>query len=84
MSRSDQLAEDRTRLANQRTFLAFIRTALMVFATGITLIKLFYSDPWLVVLGWVLLPVSLFTFIMGVVLSIRMNKGLKLTADESV
>jgi len=56
----------------------------MVFATGITLIKLFYSDPWLVVLGWVLLPVSLFTFIMGVVLSIRMNKGLKLTADESV
>ncbi len=82
-SRSDQLAEDRTRLANQRTFLAFIRTAIMFMATGITLIKLFADDTLLRFLGWLLLPVSLITFIVGLSLYVRMNRNLKSTAKET-
>ncbi|WP_170154643.1 DUF202 domain-containing protein [Mangrovibacterium diazotrophicum] len=84
MSRSDQLAEDRTRLANLRTFLAFVRTAIMVFATGITFIKLFSADESLVIIGWMLLPVSLGTLVVGFILYLRMNKELKETGKDPV
>jgi len=83
VSRSDQLAEDRTRLANLRTFLAFVRTAIMIFATGITFIKLFPGDEALVVIGWVLVPVALFTLALGFVLYLRMNKELKDSTGDS-
>lgn len=82
MSRSDQLAEDRTRLANLRTFLAFVRTAIMVFATGVTFIKLFSDDEVFVILGWLLLPVSLFTLVVGLVLYLRMNRELKTKEND--
>jgi len=84
VSRSDQLAEDRTRLANLRTFLAFVRTAIMVFATGITFIKLFSADEALVVIGWLLLPAALVTLIVGFILYLRMNKELKETSNDPV
>ena len=61
----DKLAKDRTELANERTFLSFIRTAIMIFASGITFIKVFFEDKILVVLGWFLIPVSFIFFIIG-------------------
>ena len=43
-SKKDKLAKQRTDLANSRTLMSFIRTALMVAATGITFIKLFNDE----------------------------------------
>jgi putative membrane protein len=48
-----------TRLANERTLLAWLRTALMLFATGVTLIKLFEGVFAMQVLGILLLPTAL-------------------------
>ncbi len=77
MDRNTELAEERTMMANQRTFLAFIRTALMGMATGITFIKVFQADSILVVLGWILIPVSMLTFIVGLIQYIRIKKRLR-------
>ncbi len=42
----DYLAIDRTKLANQRTLLSYIRTAIMLIASGVTMLKLIpQSDP---------------------------------------
>ncbi|MBN2294315.1 MAG: DUF202 domain-containing protein [Pirellulales bacterium] len=69
----DSLARDRTFLANERTFLAYLRTAIMLLASGITLIKLFGDDYALLVLGYVLVPVSIATGLLGYVRFIRMR-----------
>jgi len=63
----DYLAIDRTRLANQRTLLAYIRTAIMIFGTGITFIHIFRTQHILWIIGISLLPVSLLTAIIGLV-----------------
>lgn len=55
----DVLAIDRTRLANERTLLAWLRTALMLFVTGVTLIKLFEGVLAIELLGILLLPTGL-------------------------
>lgn len=62
----DVLAIDRTRLANERTLLAWLRTALMLFVTGVTLIKLFEGVVAMEVGGLVLLPTALITAGYGV------------------
>ena len=64
MACADQLAADRTSLANQNTFLAYIRTALAIFAGGVTFIH-FFKDPILEVVGWACLPIGLVTFWIG-------------------
>jgi putative membrane protein len=51
----DELAIDRTRLANERTFLAYVRTAMMLLIAGGTAIKLFGDAPIAVVVGWALI-----------------------------
>lgn len=60
----DHLAADRTTLANQSTFLAYIRTALTFFVAGVTFIK-FFEISIIVVVGWVFVPVSVLTFWLG-------------------
>jgi putative membrane protein len=81
MDARNQLAEQRTLLANQRTFLAFVRTAIMICASGITFIKVFPDDKSLVVLGYVFLPVSVVTFVTGMVLYFRENRKIKKMTD---
>lgn len=60
----DWLALDRTVLANERTFLAYGRTALGLFLGGLTLIKLFPSD-FTVATGWVFVVSAVAVFIYG-------------------
>jgi len=60
----DHLAADRTTLANQSTFLAYIRTALTFFVAGVTFIK-FFEVSVVVVVGWIFIPVSVLTFWLG-------------------
>lgn len=62
----DVLAIDRTRLANERTLLAWLRTAIMLAVSGVTLIKLFQSVFLMEAIGAVLIPVGLLTAAWGV------------------
>ena len=48
----DELALDRTRLANERTILAYLCTGLMLLATGATAVKLAFDDRAFVFAGW--------------------------------
>ena len=52
------LAMSRTILANERTFLAYIRTAIMVAVSGVTLIKFFGDEMHFLIFGIALLPVA--------------------------
>lgn len=47
----DQLAIDRTRLANERTLLAYVRAFIGLFLAGVTFMKLFADDPVYVGIG---------------------------------
>jgi len=42
----------RTELANERTLLAYIRTALALMIFGMAAIKFFYEEPIIVAFGW--------------------------------
>jgi len=61
----DVLAIDRTRLANERTLLAWVRTAVMLLVSGMTLMKLFAGVWVLETLGLVLIPVALVAVAIG-------------------
>ena len=72
-SKKDKLAKQRTDLANSRTLMSFIRTALMVAATGITFIKLFNDEAILVIIGKILIPLSGILLLVGFVYYFRMK-----------
>lgn len=61
----DYLALDRTALANERTLLSYLRTGIMLLISGITIIKLFEENPYMVGFGTLLIPLSLFVAIRG-------------------
>jgi putative membrane protein len=60
----DHLAAHRTELANDRTFLAYVRTALACFVVGVSFIKLF-GNPVVEVLGWIFIGIAVVTFLKG-------------------
>jgi putative membrane protein len=47
----DYLAIDRTILANETSFMSYVRTALTLIAAGATVIK-FFDNPAMQILGW--------------------------------
>lgn len=47
----DYLAVDRTMMANETSFMSYVRTSLTMIAAGATLIK-FFSEPTMQALGW--------------------------------
>jgi len=59
----DHLALDRTRLANERTLLAYVRTAFMLIIAGATALKLFVETPAVVITAWLFI-------VMGVVVAV--------------
>lgn len=64
--RRNELALIRTDLANERTLLAYIRTALMMAGTGGTLIKFFGESRDLLYMGFGLVGVGAVVFVIGV------------------
>lgn len=56
---------DLTSLANERTFLMYIRTALGFFAAGAALIR-FFEKPVFVIIGWIFIPVGVLFLVFGV------------------
>ena len=61
----DDLAVDRTAPANERTLLAYLRTALQAIVGGATLIR-FFDHPAADVVGWLLLPCGVVLVVLGV------------------
>jgi putative membrane protein len=61
----DKNALIRTTLANQRTFLSYVRTALTFFVTGVGFLK-FFETLITDIIGWVFIPIGVATFIVGV------------------
>jgi putative membrane protein len=61
----ERQAMDLTSLANERTFLMYIRTALGFFAAGAALIR-FFEDSVFVTIGWVFIPVGVLFLVFGI------------------
>jgi len=61
----DVLAIDRTRLANERTLLSWLRTAVVMLVAGITLLKLFAGNWTVQVIGVVLIVSSVPVALLG-------------------
>jgi putative membrane protein len=62
----DQLAFDRTRLANERTLLSYMRTALMLIVAGATAVKIVDVNRSILVTGWIFLALGAVVGIVGV------------------
>jgi putative membrane protein len=77
----NKLARNRTVLANERTFLAYIRTSIMFAISGVTLIKFFSTEFYIVLLGYLLLPVALINYIVG---NIRYHKMIKRISETEI
>ncbi|MFN3405753.1 MAG: DUF202 domain-containing protein [Cytophagaceae bacterium] len=58
------LAMDRTVLANERTLLSYSRTSLTLLVPGASFIH-FTDSLILTILGWIFVPLGIFTFIYG-------------------
>ena len=61
----DDLAVDRTALSNERTLLAYLRTALQAIVGGATLIR-FFDHPVADIVGWLLLPCGVVLVVLGI------------------
>lgn len=78
----DQLAIDRTRLANERTLLSWLRTALMMLVSGITMLKLFEGVLVMEIIGGVLVPLSLIAAVWGARRYLRTRSAIEITVDD--
>ena len=78
----EHLAAERSILANERTFLAYQRTALTQLAVAVTFLR-FFDHIALTVIGWGLVPASVFTAVIGVVRYRRMRDRI-LTLETAV
>ncbi|OGK46788.1 hypothetical protein A2963_00595 [Candidatus Roizmanbacteria bacterium RIFCSPLOWO2_01_FULL_40_13] len=78
----DYLASERTMMSVDRTFLSYIRTSLTLFIAGVSFIKFFNSFV-IQALGWTLIPVAIFTFILGVHRSMEMTRIINGRAKEN-
>ena len=60
----DYLGAHRTILANDRTWLAYVRTALTLFVAGVSFIQFFKSQA-LQIIGWVFVPAAAAFLVFG-------------------
>ncbi len=76
LSLSDELSIERTKLANDRTLLSFIRTSLYFSVAGITITSLLtFEMDWLVAI--IFYVISVFIFVLGFIRYFRLRKKLK-------
>ena len=75
LSRSEELALLRTRLANERTLLSYVRTALALGASGLGLVFLF-QGPLTDAFGWMLVALGVAVLVFGVWRSVALRAWL--------
>ena len=78
----DELAIDRTLLANERTLLAYVRGGVALFLAGVTFVH-FSERGWYTVLGVVCLPIAMVIVALGVQRFRRMDKAIKAIRDRT-
>jgi putative membrane protein len=71
----DELAIDRTILANERTLLSYLRSAVALLIAGISIIH-FSTESWFWMLGLTCIPTGIITGIIGVARYRRMNQSI--------
>ena len=69
----DHLALDRTKLANERTLLGYIRTSLALIVAGVTFTKIF-NDVLIEIIGWVFILMGAWLLIYGIIRFRKINK----------
>ena len=81
LSLADRLAISRTDMANERTLLAYVRTALTLAAGGVGLVNIFTMAA-IVALGWVLIPAGAVTLLVGVARFRRARRTLRVVEAD--
>ena len=76
MNLTDQLAIERTKLANERTFLSYFRTFIVLLSSGFAVIKLSLLED-IKVMGYVLMALSLVMVIIGLFRFRHIRKSLE-------
>ncbi len=72
----DNLAIVRTRLANERTFLAFFRSSVFFLGTGISILKInLFKD--VLFLGWAFIILAPIMFVIGLYRMFFVKKNIK-------
>jgi putative membrane protein len=77
----DQLAIDRTLLANERTLLSYLRSGVALFLAGISIIH-FSHQGWFATFGFVCLPCAIVIALFGVVRFQKMDKAISAVRME--
>jgi putative membrane protein len=78
----DHLALDRTRLANERTLLAYLRTALMLAVAGATAVKFIGETHDVIITGWFFIGLGAFVGIVGTWRFLAMRRAINHRAGE--
>ena len=79
----DLLALDRTVLANERTFLSYVRTAVVFGGSGITILKLFPDQPILIPPAYAFIFITPVVFFLGYKRYMRTRKALTSVSTQS-
>jgi len=61
----DSLAFSRTKMANERTFLAYIRTAMTFMIAGAGILQFIQGGYYILISGWLLIVMGIFIFCWG-------------------
>jgi len=73
LSIGEKLAIDRTKPANERTFLAFFRSFVVMLSSGLAIIKSVFLEN-IYILGIILIIIAFFLLIYGILHYFRVNK----------
>lgn len=76
LSRTDELAVERTRLANERTFLAYFRTFIVFLSSGFAILKLSALEEILTV-GYLLMFIAPLLFLLGLFRFLYVRKQIR-------
>jgi len=78
----DELAIDRTLLANERTLLAYLRSGAALLIAGVSIMH-FSSEGWFRIVGLACIPTGIIAAVIGVARYLRMNKKITSIRNRS-
>jgi putative membrane protein len=78
----DELAIDRTLLANERTLLSYLRSGAALLIAGLSILH-FSQQSWFWIIGLACVPIGIIVGVIGVVRFLRMNRSISLLRKQS-